>query len=150
MKCCTLRGFTNTVKQNVNNIKASHLYLTKMLKIRSLYRHCWREYLYSAPFAAGAGRTDGLMPVKTGQATSTLCDPLLPLLSCRVGCHPQLVRPFSGPDTRWWPEHLPLVMWNRNTAISRLTSVIRSWKSDVLNENANRDPISHYFKYEKL
>ena len=36
------------------------------------------------------------------------------------------------------------------TAISDWTSVIRSRKSDVLRENAKRQPISHYFKWEKL
>jgi hypothetical protein len=36
------------------------------------------------------------------------------------------------------------------TAISRLPSVIRSSKSDVLRGNSNRESISHYFKWEKL
>jgi hypothetical protein len=36
------------------------------------------------------------------------------------------------------------------TAISRLRSVIRSWKSDVLREKANRKPICHYFAWRKL
>lgn len=36
------------------------------------------------------------------------------------------------------------------TAISRLTPVIRSWQSDVLRGNANREPVAHYFKWQKL
>ena len=37
-----------------------------------------------------------------------------------------------------------------NTAIRRLTSVIRSCISEVLHENSNRKPISHHFKLEKI
>jgi len=36
------------------------------------------------------------------------------------------------------------------TAISRFRSVIRSWKSDVLREKANRKPICYYFNWRKL
>jgi hypothetical protein len=37
-----------------------------------------------------------------------------------------------------------------STAIYRLPLEIRPWKSDVLPENANREPISHYFKRGKM
>jgi len=35
-------------------------------------------------------------------------------------------------------------------AISCLTSVIHSWKSDVPHENTNWERVSHVFKWEKL
>jgi hypothetical protein len=37
----------------------------------------------------------------------------------------------------------------QNTAISYLTSVIHSWKSNVLSDNANQEPISRFFKWGK-
>lgn len=77
-----------------------------MLKIRSLYRHCWRVCLFCVPFAADAGRTGALRPVKTGQATPLLLRPLLPRHSCRVGCRPPPVQLCSGLDKRWWRVHL--------------------------------------------
>jgi len=36
------------------------------------------------------------------------------------------------------------------TGISHWTWVICSWKSDVLYENANWEPISHYFKWDSI
>lgn len=39
---------------------------------------------------------------------------------------------------------------NVYTGISSLQSIIRSWKTDVLGENANWELTSHHFKREKM
>lgn len=103
------------------------LFLTIMLKIRSLYRHCWRVCLFCVLFAAGAGRTGALRPVKTGQATPLLLGPLLPRHSCRVGCRPPPVQLCSGLDKRWWRVHL-------DKKEIKFIRAENCWKATIIND----------------
>lgn len=43
-----------------------------------------------------------------------------------------------------------LYIFITGTTISHLMSFVHSWKSDILCKNADQEPISRYFKLEKL